>query len=156
MGDGEEFDHNSICIANVDNDLRSDEDKIIVGSFEGKLRIYKPNRTRKNIYHVEDLVIEKDMGFPILQVSCGKFSKQHKGQQCLAILSTRMLTIHFVESTNSFSKISDLHVHRFERNCFNFMHGYFANESGGHEQICVQSVDGALFFLSEGSMLFKI
>ena len=46
VGDNEEFDHNSIWIGNVDNDP-SGEPKIVVGSFEGKLRIYKPNRRKQ-------------------------------------------------------------------------------------------------------------
>ena len=40
VGDNEEFDHNSICIANIDNDPDG-EDKIVVGSFEGKLRVLR-------------------------------------------------------------------------------------------------------------------
>ena len=43
VGEDEEFDHNSICIANIDNNRETGEDKIVVGSFQGKLRIYKPN-----------------------------------------------------------------------------------------------------------------
>ena len=66
VGENEEFDHNSICIANIDNEKNSTEDKIVIGSFEGKLRIYKPNRKKNNSYHVEDLIVEKDMGHPIL------------------------------------------------------------------------------------------
>ena len=66
VGENEEFDHNSICIANIDNDQTTFEDKIIIGSFEGKLRIFRPNRKKNNQYHVEDLIIEKNMGHPIL------------------------------------------------------------------------------------------
>jgi hypothetical protein len=47
VGESEEFDHNSICIGNIDNRSPA-EDKIITGSFEGKLRIYQPNRKRNN------------------------------------------------------------------------------------------------------------
>jgi Bardet-Biedl syndrome 9 protein len=154
VGDGEEFDHNSICIANIDND-ESRDDKIIVGSFEGKLRIYKPNRKKNNKYHPEDLIIEKNMSGPILQVSAGKFCKSVPGI-CLAILTNRALSLHQVESTNSFSKITDLTVHKLERNAFNFIHGYFLNEKKRTEQICAQSVDGALYFIDDESILFKI
>jgi len=78
VGESEEFDHNSICIANIDNDP-SREDKIIVGSFEGKLRVYRPNRQGNNQYHVDDMIIEKNLNMPILQVIAGKFSKQVSG-----------------------------------------------------------------------------
>ena len=61
VGDNEEFDQNSVCISNIDNDQENKENKIIVGSFEGKLRIYKPNRKKNHKDHVEDLTIEKNM-----------------------------------------------------------------------------------------------
>ena len=64
MGSSEEFHSNSICIANVDNSP-SNEDKIIVGSFEGKLRIFSPSPGEFKMEHV---LIEKDLGMPILQV----------------------------------------------------------------------------------------
>lgn len=66
VGESEEFDINSICIANIDNDKDLSEDKIIIGSFEGKLRVFKPNTKMNNSYHVEDLIIEKNIGQPIL------------------------------------------------------------------------------------------
>lgn len=72
------------------------------------------------------------MGYPILQVGCGNFSKNHKGL-CLAILSTRVLTIHYVESNSTFSKISEISQHKLERNAFNFIHGYFGNENSKNE-----------------------
>ena len=60
---------------NDNNNDENKDDKIVVGSFEGKLRIFKPNRKKNNKYHVEDLIIEKNMGGPILQVGAGKFCK---------------------------------------------------------------------------------
>ena len=66
VGESEQYDHNSICIANIDNDFDTREDKIIIGSFEGKLRVFKPNTLMNNQYHVEDLIIEKNIGLPIL------------------------------------------------------------------------------------------
>lgn len=48
VGENEEFDHNSICLGNIDNDTTFKEDKIVVGSFEGKLRVFKPNRKKNH------------------------------------------------------------------------------------------------------------
>ena len=47
-------------------------------------------------------------------------------------------------------------VHKLERNAFNFIHGHFLNEKKRTEQICVQSIDGALYFIDDESILFKI
>lgn len=41
VGSSEEFHNSSICIGNVDN-APNNKDKIVVGSFEGKLRIFSP------------------------------------------------------------------------------------------------------------------
>ena len=95
------------------------------------------------------------MGYPILQVSVGKFSKAHQGL-CLAVLSTRLLSIHFVESTSSFTKLTDICTHKLERNSFNMINGYFGNEYAKNEQICVQSVDGVLYMIDDKFILFKI
>ena len=42
-------------------------DKIVVGSFEGILRIFSP---QARAFRTEDVLIEKDLGAPILQVDC--------------------------------------------------------------------------------------
>ena len=68
VGSKEEFHNKSICIANIDNS-EPPVDKIIVGSFEGKLRIMTPMPRE---FRIEDMLIEKDLGLPILQVDCAK------------------------------------------------------------------------------------
>lgn len=153
VGDNEEFDHNNIILANVDNDP-SQEDKIVVGSFEGKLRVFRPNSKKNNQYHVDDMIIEKNMGFPILQVGVGRFTKHYKGNT-LAILSTRELTIHSIETKSNFSTINCLQSHKLDRNAFNFIHGSFGKQTS-NDQIIVQSVDGALIVIDDEFIVFKI
>lgn len=62
VGASEEFHSNSICVGNVDNS-NPPMDKIVVGSFEGILRIFSP---QARPYRTEDVIIEKDIGAPIL------------------------------------------------------------------------------------------
>lgn len=95
------------------------------------------------------------MKYPILQVGFGRFKKNNPGL-CLAILSTRLLSVHIIESTDKFSKITECQVHRLERNAYNFVSGQFGNESNKNDQICVQSIDGALYFFNDDDVLFKI
>ena len=61
-GENEEFHDKSICIGNVDNS-NPPQDKIVVGSFEGILRIYSPQARQ---FRIEDVVIEKNLAAPIL------------------------------------------------------------------------------------------
>lgn len=45
-------------------------DKIVVGSFQGLVRIYLP---RPPEYSPDHVILEKDMGAPVLQVAVGRF-----------------------------------------------------------------------------------
>jgi hypothetical protein len=63
------FGRRALCTGNVDNQVPGSE-KIVVGSLAGQIRVYAP--TQRN-YRIEDLVLEKDLGKPILQISAGRF-----------------------------------------------------------------------------------
>ncbi len=60
----EEYVKGSMCIGNVDND-KSGGNKIVVGSLSGYLRVYYPRQAE---YKIEDLMLEQQLGEPILQV----------------------------------------------------------------------------------------
>lgn len=87
----EEFDHGSMCVGNIDNAYPA-MDKIVVGSLSGVLRIYSPTKPG---YRIEDLVIEEDLGIPILQLLIGKLipSTDSLG---LAVLHPRKLCVYEV------------------------------------------------------------
>ena len=76
-------------MGNIDNSLPA-MDKIVVGSLTGMLRIYSPTKPG---YRIEDLVIEEDLGVPILQLLMGKFipSTDSIG---LAVLHPRKLSVY--------------------------------------------------------------
>ena len=63
-GSDEEFVKGSLAIGNVDND-RNGSNKIVTGSLNGYLRIFYPQNKE---YKIEDLMIEQQLGEPILQV----------------------------------------------------------------------------------------
>lgn len=69
LGDGEEFDKGAMALGNVDNNPNRTA-KIVTGSFQGVLRIHHPV---KAVFRIEDLLLEQDLGAPILQVSIGRF-----------------------------------------------------------------------------------
>jgi hypothetical protein len=41
VGENEEFDPNHLCVANINNSDKLDQ-VIIVGSYQGKIRVYSP------------------------------------------------------------------------------------------------------------------
>ena len=53
-----------------------------------------------------------------------------------------------------YMQIKTLYEHQFDRNAYNFCSGKFGRNS--KEVICVQSVDGALYFLGHDMLLFWI
>ena len=111
MGASEEFHNNSICVGNVDNS-NPPMDKIVVGSFEGIIRIFSPQPRQ---FRTEDTVIEKDLQAPILQVNCAnklvsaKITQKHlEGADpdntiAICVLHSRKLTISLIVHHNAFS-----------------------------------------------------
>jgi Bardet-Biedl syndrome 9 protein len=71
LGNDEEFDLGCLCICNIDNEGEGDP-KLCVGSFSGMLRVLYP---RQREYQVDDLLLETDLGFPILQAS--PYARKH-------------------------------------------------------------------------------
>lgn len=88
------------------------------------------------------MILEKNLTLPILQVNCGCYSSA--AEISLAVLHSRKLSVYTVNSTKEFSQLNKVYEHEFNRNAYNFTSGAFG---GSHKEvICVQSVDGALFF----------
>jgi len=98
------------------------------------------------------MVLEKYLKLPILQVGIGKFSVP--ADLSLAVLHSRRLSIYVMQSEEKFSTLKSVHDHEFDRNAFNFCSGHFGHSP--REVICVQSVDGALFFLDHETFLTQI
>lgn len=63
----------------------------LLGSFEGILRVYRPKASRG--FLASDMIIEKNVGLPILQVETGKFNPQSPGDFAIALLHSRKLTV---------------------------------------------------------------
>ncbi|KAL2307704.1 hypothetical protein Nmel_000679 [Mimus melanotis] len=71
LGEKEEFDQGCLCVADVDNS-GSGQDKVIVGSYKGYLRIFNPHPVKPgDEVQPEDLLLEVQLREPILQ---GEFS----------------------------------------------------------------------------------
>jgi Bardet-Biedl syndrome 9 protein len=59
-----------------------------LGSFEGILRVFRPQARQ---FNVNDLLLEKNLDLPILQLEIGKFS--YVCDNSLAILHSRKLVV---------------------------------------------------------------
>ncbi|XP_005112298.1 protein PTHB1 [Aplysia californica] len=156
VGEEEEFDHGCLCVANVDNDP-SGHDKIIIGSFQGILRIYKPNPAGEN--PVEDVVVEQAFKQAILQVEVGRFSSASEVLK-LAVLHPRKLAVYNVSAISgtvehgSQYQFALLYEHNLQRTAFNFCYGCFGGVKG-KDFICVQSMDGTVSIFEQESFAFS-
>eukprot|EP00698_Gefionella_okellyi_P022861 TRINITY_DN7657_c0_g1_i1.p1 TRINITY_DN7657_c0_g1~~TRINITY_DN7657_c0_g1_i1.p1 ORF type:complete len:857 (+),score=195.62 TRINITY_DN7657_c0_g1_i1:219-2789(+) len=153
-GIDEEFDSGLLCVANVDNaaDLQS---KICVGSFQGLLRIYAP---RQMDYRAEDLLLETDLGSPILQIECGMFLPDSQAIG-LAVLHPRKLVVYAAVRVGSNAEATYLQLqkqyeHTLDRNAHSMTFGPFGGVYG-KDYICVQSMDGQLSFFEQMSSAFS-
>ncbi|XP_053117587.1 protein PTHB1 isoform X2 [Hemicordylus capensis] len=155
VGNKEEFDQGCLCVANVDNSS-SGQDKIIVGSYMGFLRIYNPHPIKPGeALQTEDLLLEVQLCEPILQVEVGKFVS---GTELLhlAVLHCKKLCVYAVSGTlgniehgNQY-QLKLMYEHNLQRTACNMTYGPF----GGRDLICIQSVDGMLMLFEQESYSF--
>ncbi|XP_053570409.1 protein PTHB1 [Bombina bombina] len=158
LGENEEFDQGCLCVADVDNS-GSGQDKIIVGSHSGFLRIFSPHSLKAaEGIQAEDLLLEVHLRDPVLQVEVGKFVS---GTELLhlAVLHPRKLCVYSVSGTlgnvehgNQY-QIKLMYEHNLQRTACNMTHGPFGGVKG-RDLICIQSMDGVLMFFEQESYAF--
>ncbi|KAM4029209.1 protein PTHB1 isoform 3-T4 [Anomaloglossus baeobatrachus] len=158
LGEVEEFDQGCLSIADVDNS-GSGQDKIIVGSYSGFLRIFSPHPAKAGDgVQAEDLLLEVQLRDPVLQVEVGKFVS---GTELLhlAVLHPKKLSVYSVSGTlgnvqhGNQHQIKLMYEHNLQRTACNMTHGPFGGVKG-RDLICIQSMDGMLMFFEQESYAF--
>ncbi|XP_062034826.1 protein PTHB1 isoform X1 [Lepus europaeus] len=158
LGEKEEFDQGCLCLADVDNSGNG-QDKIIVGSFMGYLRIFSPHPVKTGDgSQAEDLLLEVHLRDPILQVEVGKFVSGTEMLH-LAVLHSRKLCVYSVSGTlgnvehgNQY-QIKLMYEHNLQRTACNMTYGSFGGVKG-RDLICIQSMDGMLMVFEQESYAF--
>uniref|UniRef100_A0A8I3VXU2 Bardet-Biedl syndrome 9 n=1 Tax=Callithrix jacchus TaxID=9483 RepID=A0A8I3VXU2_CALJA len=158
LGEKEEFDHGCLCLANVDNSGNG-QDKIIVGSFMGYLRIFSPHPTKTGDgAQAADMLLEVDLRDPVLQVEVGKFVSGTEMLH-LAVLHSRKLCVYSVsgilgnvEHGNQY-QMKLIYEHNLQRTACNMTYGPFGGVKG-RDLICIQSIDGMLMVFEQESYAF--
>lgn len=158
LGDKEEFDQGCLCLADIDN-IGNGQDKIIVGSYMGYLRIFNPHPVKTgDSAQAEDLLLEVYLQDPILQVEVGKFVSGTEVLH-LAVLHSRKLCIYSISGTlgnvehgNQY-QIKLIYEHHLQRTAYNMTYGPFGGVKG-RDLICIQSMDGMLMLFEQESFAF--
>eukprot|EP01083_Nonionella_stella_P086920 241654_1 len=151
----EEYDIGCLEVANIDNDP-SENAKIIIGNFQGVLKVFLP---RQSDYKIEDLLLEQNLGQPILQLGVGRFISNSL-DLALAALHPRSIAVYsFTAVSSAGSEVSyyettKAYEHKLKRTSANFTFGSFG---GGEDKdmLCVQSVDGNLSFFDQDHFVFS-
>jgi len=153
VGDKEEFDSSSVWVGNIDNS-NPPTDKIVIGSFQGFLRIFLP---AFRSYKVDDLLLERNLQSAIYQVSAidSGFPTGTGGEVLhLGVLQARKLSAYLVSEEKTGLNLKTVYEIPLKRNAFNFCIGKFGGNA--KDLICIQSVDGYLQFNDSNTVLFGV
>ncbi|CAM9950896.1 unnamed protein product, partial [Phaeothamnion confervicola] len=102
-GTAEEFGSGCMALGNVDNDP-SGTTKIVTGSFQGVLRVYLPSQMD---FRIEDVLLEQNLGAPILQLAVGRFIPMAAEVLAVAVLHPRRLAVYTVDPVGGVNRSSE-------------------------------------------------
>lgn len=161
-GTGEEFDLGLLAVGNAD-DAEDGSHKIVVASFAGVLRVYHPT---KREYGVSDLILESDLGSPVLQLALGDFGVNDsvgEARASVVVLFSKSIAVFSVNvvggSTNeangaSYHTLQKEHEMQFTSPSANFAVGPFIGKP--YDGICVQSMDGEWTVFDGNTVSFSV
>lgn len=161
ISQSEEFDLGCLAIGNIDNSHPS-VDKIVIGSQQGMLRIYSPQRPQ---YRMEDLFLEESLGVPILQLLIGQFIPSVENLLGLAVLHPKKLVVYEVNAQGSkdgkganYYSLRKCYEHNLGLDgkhftAYNMISGPFGGVRG-RDMLLVQSLDGKLQIFEQSANAF--
>ncbi|KAF5296664.1 hypothetical protein FQR65_LT10204 [Abscondita terminalis] len=155
----EKFDQNCLEISKIN----SENDRIIIGSHVGILRIYQPSFEIKqdgvpDDYQPSDLLIEKIFPEPILQISTGRLVSG-SSKLYVAVLYPKSVAVYGLVTKEGATEhgtqnmLPIIYEHKLKRSAANFCIGPFGGVPT-RDFICIQSLDGMLIFFEQESFAF--
>ncbi|KAL4148088.1 hypothetical protein QTP88_002392 [Uroleucon formosanum] len=158
-GRGETFGCDALA---VDDLFGAGEDNIILGSFDGVLRVYGVHAAPppELQYSPSDLLIEVQTDSPVLQVCIGKLISCSSNKN-IAVLHPFSLVVHGVNRIAGSTDHGDQYVletmyeHKFDRSAYQMVVGPFGGGSGSRDFTCVMSLDGAVTVYEQQAFGFR-
>lgn len=143
---GEEFDGGHLAVGRFGT--REENLRVVVGSFEGKIRVYEP---REGGFKPQHQFLEKNEGKPILQLMVFKFS-QSSSEDMIAVLYSKGFVVYsFHQGQEGLMLKNEARDESIDRLCYN-MCQCFVNGEG---LLCIQSQEGLLSFYNKSSRTCK-
>lgn len=149
LSHNEEFDGNSICIGNIDNDPNG-INKICVSSFKGVLRFYEP---KFNSSSSQNILYEKAYDSPMLQIDLGNYIINSSDKQ-IGILQSKAFFVIQVSNLHGATHLKLCYDHKLKRNGHNFTRGRLGEKN--YDLVFVQSIDGAISIYEQDSLINSI
>ncbi|XP_054706858.1 protein PTHB1-like [Uloborus diversus] len=162
-GSDEQFDKGCLVVSNIDNSSEK-QDKIITGSHNGVIRVYKPQPVKQedgnySSFRPDDLLLEAQVKFPIIQIATGVLALS-SGLVQLAVLHPFKLSVYSISAVQGSvehgiqCKFSLMYEHNLQRHAFSLLVGQFGGIQG-KDMMCVQSLDGTLNFFEQERFSFS-
>lgn len=144
--------------------------KIIVGSLSGILRIFAPQvwLTKRDVqdnsqYSSSDLILEVDVGLPILEVKTGRLLSASPDLMFLLLLHPRKVSVYSVSGNTGLSdhgksfNVLVMYQHVLQRSAYSVIVAPFGQQGikRMRDFICVLSLDGSLSFYEQESFSFS-
>ena len=144
MSASEEFDAGHMAVGRFGT--RDENHRIVVGSFDGKIRVYDP---REPTYKPQHLILEKDEGKPILQVCIIRFDEESIEDMIVLLFSKGFIVYNFHPGQEGLMLKNEARDDNIDRLCYNMCPCYI----GGEGILCVQSQEGMLSFYNKSSRM---
>ncbi|XP_071942795.1 protein PTHB1-like [Antedon mediterranea] len=158
IGSDEVFDQGSLCVSCVDN-KHPNNDKLIVGSLNGIIRIFDPKPHNAEDGKGQDVLLEMQLPQPILGLESGLFVSASDGIH-VAVLHPRKLAVYSLSGSQgavehgSHYQLNLMYEHNLQRTSYNMTKGNFGGVKG-KEFLCVQSMDGTVSFFEQETFSFS-
>ncbi|XP_047362045.1 protein PTHB1 isoform X2 [Vespa velutina] len=162
-GSNETFDRSSLLVVSLFEDDK--KDCVVIGSHQGYLRIYNlssqwQDETKSSTgYKSIDLMIETKLGDCIVDIKAGKLVSGSQDTR-LAVLTSSKLIVYTVTLTKGSIEHGDqcnleiAYEHRLPRFPASLVVGPFGGVRG-RDFLCVQCLDGTLFFYEQEAYAFS-
>ena len=149
ISNNEEFDGNSICIDNIDNE-NPPRNKICVSSFSGFLRVFEPTFGE---YKVQNLLFEKCYENAILQIASGNFIINSSDIQ-LAVLQCKRFLVLGLFNLRGTGTTKTFYEYKLARNGFNFCLGRIGERN--YDLVFIQSIDGVISIYEQDHLINSV
>ena len=143
----QEFDAGQMAVGRFGT--KDENSRIVVGSFDGFIRVFEP---REGGFKPSHLILEKEEGRPVLQLMAFRFVED-ASEDLIAVLHSRGFTVYgFHLGQEGLMLKNEARDDSLDRVCYNMCACFVQGEG----ILCIQSQDGLLFFYNKSTRICRL